>query len=216
MDELKLSHPTLIVLTGLPGAGKSWFAREFADTFGSPIVSLDQIRWTLFANHTYSDNENAMVYQIAELLLAELLKTKRSLILDGGYNTFAAREELFKIARRAGYEILTVIVQTDEKSARLRATHRDGRRLGDRFNQPLSSEEFAKQSADYQPPVASRTSVVISGKHTFATQARAVLKKMLEIQPPKPATDSLLAARRSAATNATNSVAAAHQNSRLV
>ena len=74
MEALTLSSPMIIEVVGLPGSGKSFFANQFANTFGAALVSQDKIRWTLFAHHTYSDNENAMVEQVADLLITETTK----------------------------------------------------------------------------------------------------------------------------------------------
>ena len=54
MEALTLSSPMIIEVVGLPGSGKSFFANQFANTFGAALVSQDKIRWTLFAHHTYS------------------------------------------------------------------------------------------------------------------------------------------------------------------
>jgi hypothetical protein len=46
----------------------------------------------------------------------------------------------------------------------------------------MTAVEFAKQLKAYQAPTVDGSTVVISGKHTYATQARIVLKKMVESQ----------------------------------
>ena len=164
MEALTLSSPMIIEVVGLPGSGKSFFANQFANTFGSAIVSQDKIRWTLFAHHTYSDNENAMVEQVADLLITELLRTKKTFVLDGGYNTAATRHTMANIARKHGYRVLTIVVQTDEPTSKRRATKRSDKKPGDRYKQSLAADV-----------------VVISGKHTYNTQAKIVLRKMIEI-----------------------------------
>ena len=182
MEALTLSSPMAIVVVGDPGAGKSFFAAQFANTFGSALVSEDKIRWTLFAHHTYSDNENAMVNQVADLLITELFRTGKTFVLDGGYNTKAKRDELAARAKKAGFRVLTIVVQTDEPTARRRALGRDAKKAGDHYKQPLTPDEFARQEKLYQAPVIDGNTVVISGKHTYATQARIVLKKIVETQ----------------------------------
>ena len=182
MENLKLDAPTIIEVVGLPGAGKSFFATQFAHTFSAAIVSFDHIRWTLFAHHTYSDNENAMVEQVADLLITELLKTRKTFVLDGGCNTRPEREEIAKRARKAGFQVVTVVVQVDDATAKRRALKRSANNPGDRYKQSMTASDFAAQEKNFQMPVVEKTTVVISGKHTYTTQARMVLKKILEIQ----------------------------------
>jgi predicted kinase len=188
MDKVTISNPTVIVAIGLPGSGKSFFATQFAKTFNVALVGEDQIRWMLFAHHTYNDNENSIVKQVADMMITELFKTKKTFIVDGGYSDRAARATLATNAKKAGYRVLTIIVQTDTPTAKRRSAKRDARKAGDRYKQPLSDTEFTAQTKKYQAPLRfDKFTVAISGKHTYSTQARTVLKKILEIQGPVPA-----------------------------
>lgn len=182
MEALTLSSPMVIEVVGLPGSGKSFFANQFASTFGAAIVSRDKIRWTLFANHTYSDNENAMVDQVADLLITELFRTKKTFVLDGGYNKESNRHSIANKARKNGYRVLTIVVQTDEPTSRRRATKRSSKKPGDQYKQSLTDEQFdAAKKLYVEPSTTQQDVVVISGKHTYNTQAKIVLRKMLEI-----------------------------------
>lgn len=182
MEALTLSSPMAIIVVGLPGAGKSFFAKQFAATFGSALVSEDKIRWTLFAKHTYSKEENAMVQQVANLLIDELIRTKRTFILDGGYNGSAERTEIENRAHRAGFSTLIIDVQTDEPTCIRRATKRDSKKVGDQYKQSLTKEQFEQAKREFNEPITSLPNVVvISGKHTYKTQAKMVLRKMLEM-----------------------------------
>jgi predicted kinase len=187
MEALTLSSPMIIEVVGLPGSGKSFFATQFANTFGSALVSEDKIRWTLFAHHTYSESENAMVKQVADLMITELLRSGKTFVCDGGYNSKITREELAARAKKAGFRVLTIVVQTDEPTAQRRAVKRDPKKHGDQYKQSLTASEFANQKKQYQAPNIDRDAVVISGKHTYATQARIVLKKIVETQGSRPA-----------------------------
>jgi len=187
MEALTLSSPMVIVVVGPPGSGKSFFADQFAKTFGAALVSEDKIRWTLFANHTYSDNENVMVAQVADLIITELFHTNKTFVLDGGYNTKSARDALNTHAKKAGFRVLTIVVQTDEPAARRRALKRDPKKHEDQYKQSLTLDEFTRQCKLYQPPAVNQDAVVISGKHTYQAQARVVLKKMVETQGTRPA-----------------------------
>ena len=190
MNTTPMSKPIIVQLIGPAGAGKSFFARRFAKTFGAPIVSRDQLRWTLFAHHTYSEDEESMVSQIAEVMIDEILKTNKLFILDGGYNRRPERNAIRDKAHKHGYQIFTVMVQTDEPTARHRTKHRKAGSVDDRYNQSLTPEQYAAQLKAYQSPVVDKNTVVISGKHTYSTQARTVLKKLVEIQaaPSSPST----------------------------
>lgn len=193
METLTLSSPIIVEVVGLPGSGKSFFANGFADTFGAALVSNDKIRWTLFSKHTYSKEENAMVDQVADLLISELLRTKKTFILDGGYNSAVARREMADRARKNGYQVLTIVVQTDKPTSERRATHRSDRKIGDQYKQSLTTEQWEQAEKEYvEPDTMAKNVCVISGKHTYNTQVKSVLRKMIEIsgaqQPVKKKT----------------------------
>lgn len=177
MKNLSLPKPLILVLVGLPGAGKSFFARQFAEMFGSPLVSFDRIRYELFAEPQNSAEEHTIIGRLAEYQIAELIKTHRSFLVDGGYNAAAARQALATYAKKHGYGVLVIWVQTDDQTAQLRSMKRNPRKLDDQFSPSLDNQTFLSLSKRLTAP-SREEYVVISGKHTFSTQAKMVLRKL--------------------------------------
>ncbi len=180
METLTLTSPIVMVVVGVPGSGKSYFAERFADTFGAAIASQDRIRWMLFSKHTYSKTENDIVRQVDGLLIEQLLRTKRTFVIDGGYNKELDRRKLAARARKAGYKVLTIAVQTDMATIRRRALHRSESNVGDKYKQSLTAEQLDQFIKAYEEPRVDRDNViVISGKHSYDAQARNVLKRIV-------------------------------------
>lgn len=180
MEKFTLTSPIVMVMVGLPGSGKSYFAEQFAESFGAAIASEDQIRWALFSKHTYSKNENDIVRQIDELLISQLLRTKRTFVIDGGYNDDLMRRKLESRVNKAGFRMLTVVVQTDDATTRRRALNHEDKHAWDKYKQPLTPELFDKIKRTYREPVVDGNKViVISGKHNYDAQARTVLKRIV-------------------------------------
>lgn len=179
MQPLNLSKPLIVIMVGLPGAGKSFFARQFSETFGAPVVSYDRLRFELFNDITYSKEERVIVGRIADYQIEELIKTKRTFLIDGGGNNYSERTKFQKIAKSAGYETLIVWAQTDQASAKRRSFKRSSKRADDKYNRNLNQEEYAAQTKQLTPPKPSEQYIVISGKHTYNAQAKAVLKKLV-------------------------------------
>jgi hypothetical protein len=86
--------------------------------------------------------------------------------------------QLAQFANNADYDTLTIWVQTDEPTAKKRATHRNAKRPGDELNTSLTTDQFAAYAKRIQTPQPRENYVVVSGKHTYATQARMVLRKL--------------------------------------
>lgn len=179
MKSLSLSRPVILIMIGTPGSGKSFFARQFAETFNVPLVSYDGIRSTLFETPKFDREQESFINTIAYQQLIELLKTEKTILLDGGHNVRADRHALAKRALKAGYDTLTIWVQTDEPTSMYRATKRSDKRAGDAYNASISADQFKSLSRQLTPPSPQEPHIVISGKHTYATQAKAVLKKLV-------------------------------------
>ena len=166
-------------MIGTPGSGKSFFARQFAETFNVPLVSYDVIRSTLFETPKFDREQESFVNTIAYQQIIELLKTEKTILLDGGHNVRVDRHNLAKRALKAGYETLTIWVQTDEPTSMYRATKRSDKRAGDAYNSSITHEQFKSLARQLTPPSAQEPHIVINGKHTYATQAKVVLKKLV-------------------------------------
>lgn len=185
MKSLSLSKPHVLVMIGAPGVGKTYFAEHFAETFKAPLVSREYISQQLFDHPEETKDELAIVSRIAGGQLIELLKTQRSVIVDGGADTKADRLALRKLAHDGGYEVLYVWVQTDPATAKQRAT----RQVRGSTKKPLSEAEYEAQLKRFSVPSPAEKPTVISGKHTYATQVKVVLKRLVEprAQEPRPA-----------------------------
>lgn len=166
MKSLSLTKPHLLVMVGIPGSGKTFFAEKFSQTFHAPYVSLEKIASYI------PENPNAAI-DIMAYQLDELLKTHQPLIVEGFSDARTERKELARKAKAAGYETLFIWVQTDPsttKSRSLRPTVHNTKVLG--------AEEYDYRLRRFTAPNSTEKTVVISGKHTYATQAKIVLKKL--------------------------------------
>lgn len=160
MKSLSLTQPHAIVMVGIPGSGKTFFATKFSDTFHAPLVSTEHI-----APHA-RDAEAA--HRIADTHLDELLKTGQSLVLEVAASTRTERMNLAKKLRSKGYTPLIVWVQTDEDTARQRIAK----------DKAKDESTFDGQVRRFTPPHENEKPLVISGKHTYASQAKVVLKRL--------------------------------------
>lgn len=186
MESLALTHPTLILIIGIPGAGKSFFAQKFSDMFGAPVVSIDRIRYELFAKPQYNADEDDLIGRLALYQIEELLKSKRSFVADGCGATKVERTQLAERAKQAGYDLLTIWVQTHEATAKGRSLKRSSRRQGDKYNTSLTPEQFGKLCRRFTAP-GREDYMVISGMHTYSTQAKAVLRRLAKQHESKAA-----------------------------
>lgn len=176
MKSLSLPQPHIIVMVGVPGAGKTFFADKFAETFNAPYLSLEKI-----IPYTANDGDASALFQQQ---LTELLKTRRTFIIEGDTDTRTERDKLTRKAKAAGYESLIVWVQTDPATAKSRSI-RDSK---GKVNRTLTPEEYDRIIKRFTPPNTIEQPTVVSGKHTYATQAKIVLKKLSAAARPEIST----------------------------
>lgn len=174
MKPLSLGLPHFIIMVGIPGSGKSFFAEHFAETFKAPIVSYDRLRKELFNSPTHSKIENSIISQVANYMLDEVLKTGRTVVFDGQSDLRNDRELFAKKSREAGYEPMFVWVQTEPIDAKKRALKSKPGKPG------LAVEQFEMKLKQFSIPHNSEKTIVISGKHTYTTQLKIVLKNLID------------------------------------
>lgn len=160
MKSLSLNNPHAIIMVGVPGSGKSFFAEKFSHTFGMPRVDIEALL-------RYTTNES-IADELLLHVLSEIAKTHTSLLVEAEASSRARRTELAKFFKSKGYETLFVWVQTDNETAKQRT-------LKSRGVQP---EYFSAAMKKFSAPHPSEKPLVISGKHTYASQAKIVLKRL--------------------------------------
>ena len=165
MKPLTSTTPHVIIMVGIPGAGKSAFAERFAKTFQAPIISYQTIQ-------QMGDLDTATSAQLVGLILDELLKTQRTIVYEGPTASKVSRTDISKRVEAAGYKPLLVWVQTESAEAKRRATRKQ------KDGVQMTSEEFDAAIKKFTPPSGNEKIVVISGKHTYATQLKIILKHL--------------------------------------
>lgn len=171
MKSLHLSKPHLLIVVGIPGSGKTFFASQFTDTFNIPFIHYSAIQ--SMRQTPLTEEETA---EIAGLLFRELVKTEQTLLIEGPGASRTERTALAQQARTHGYEPLFIWVQTEPAAARTRAT----KGVRGSSYQPISPDAFDAESRRFTALHSTEKYLVISGKHTYASQARMVLKRLVE------------------------------------
>jgi len=172
-------------MVGIPGAGKSFFAEQFAETFKAPIINSEKLRRSLFDLPSHNKEEDTVVDKISGLMLQQIFQTDRTIVYVGQTSSRSERAAITKKARSAGYEPLFIWVQTEPITAKKRSL-----KPTNKLN-AISAELFDEKIKKFSPPHQNEKVVVISGKHTFSTQLKVVLKRLVEpreniaIRPPQ-------------------------------
>ena len=103
--------PAFIVVSGLPGTGKSYFCSKLAERLPFIILESDALRKTLFPSPIYTSPESSRLFQAIHHLIAELLRKGIPLILDATNLSERYRERLYNIADRLNAKLILVRVE---------------------------------------------------------------------------------------------------------
>lgn len=180
MGKISTTKPVLIMLYGFPGAGKTYFASELAQSMGAAHLQGDRIRYELFEEPRYDKQENEIVSHLMEYMAEEFLAAGVNVIFDTNTDRLVQRRALREVASKAKGQSLLIWLQIDKESAFQRIGKRDRRRSGNKYTRPHTKETFHTVLGTMQNP-KNEDYIVISGKHTPAMQRTAVVKKLYDL-----------------------------------
>jgi predicted kinase len=157
-----MTHPTLYLMLGYPGAGKTTTAKVIHELTGAIHLWADHIRRERFGEPTYTHEENLKLYEYLNSVAEQLVAAGQSVIFDTNFNFYKDRQKLRDIATKHGVATQVVWVTTPKEIAKKRATanahSQDTRVLGN-----MPPERFDRMSSNLQPPHEDEDVIEVDG-----------------------------------------------------
>ena len=119
-----VAKPAFVAVSGLPGAGKSYFCGKLAERLPFIVLESDTLRKVLFSPLSYSPEESQRLFRAVHLLIERLLKKGVSLIFDATNLSERYREYLYSIADRLDVKLILVRVEAPSQVVRGRLERR--------------------------------------------------------------------------------------------
>ncbi len=115
-----LTSAGLVLLSGLPGSGKTTLARLLADLLPADHFESDAVRFELSGRPTYHPAESAKVFATIEQRAATSLAAGRVAIIDATNLTGRDRRRFVRLARNRGVPLVAVRLVAPEDVIRAR------------------------------------------------------------------------------------------------
>jgi predicted kinase len=117
-------RPAFIALSGLPGTGKTTFAKELSQQVPVVVLESDALRKVLFPQPTYSWRESDRLFRACYYLIEELLKRGNSVLFDATNLTERLRRTLFDISMRRGLKFILIQMKAPPEIVKQRLEER--------------------------------------------------------------------------------------------
>lgn len=127
------AQTVLIVILGLPGTGKTTFARALAARTGARHLNTDMLRVELGLRGQYDETTKARVYDELLRLTRNALKQGTPVVLDGTFYRQAFRDRITDLAQETGAVLKWIELTASPETVKERVSHK----------RPYSEADFA-------------------------------------------------------------------------
>ncbi len=165
------ASPVIIVVSGLPGTGKTFLCRQLAERLPYVILESDALRKQLFPKPDYTAAESAYLFRAIHQIIEGLLQKGVSIILDATNLEERHRESIYKIAERFKARLILVSVEAPPELVR--------KRLKSRMKRPKVNDHSDADWAVYQKMKA--TAEKISRRHFTVDTSRDITPAIAKI-----------------------------------
>ena len=105
----------IIIVFGLPGSGKSYFASRLAERINARYVNSDLIRRELFDVRKYSSEEKMSVYNVMFTEMKKAILQNKSMVLDATFYKKSIRNKFIEAVNEMGKRIIFIEIRADQK-----------------------------------------------------------------------------------------------------
>ncbi len=145
--------PTLYMMCGLPGSGKTVRAKELEAAGAGVFLNADSWVWRLYPDNAEAaarDERKFLVHELQWEVAEQLLAGGVSVILDWGVWSREERDQCRRRARELGADVQTVFLDEPIETLHERLAERNRNLPRGSFR--ISAEELDEWAAIFEPP----------------------------------------------------------------
>jgi predicted kinase len=167
-----MSKPTLYLMVGYPGAGKTTVSKIIAELSGAEHLWADKERRQMFGT-VYRRDQSAELYKNLNNRAKSLLSAGKSVVFDANFNYLADREHLRQIAKNVGADTKLLWITTPEDIAHKRACDDPN---GNRLYVQMTNKDFERVASSLEEPSQDEQAIQIVGVGVTKDRVREALE----------------------------------------
>ena len=173
----KVTQPTLFLLVGYPGSGKTTTSEHIRDLTGAVHIWADYERRIMFGNPTHLPDESLKLYERLNNKTEQLLSEGKSVIFDTNFNFYKDRQHLRDIAAKYHARTVVVWITTPKETAKQRAVHE--RTLRNYYEYVLPETDFERMSNHLEEPSDDEHPIKLDGTNITIESVATALADVL-------------------------------------
>jgi predicted kinase len=100
----------IVIVLGLPGSGKSYFASRLAKRINADYINSDRVRKKMFPDRTYSEQEKQSVYDEMLESMQRVIRQNKNLVLDATFYKAEIRKPFIdELAKGDGIRLIEIV-----------------------------------------------------------------------------------------------------------
>lgn len=155
------NQPTLFLLLGLPGSGKTTAAKEIATLTGAVHLSSDNFRLSLFDAPQFTQDEHDALYKTLDYMCELLLKTGTSVVYDANLNRYEHRHEKYLLAKKLHIPVRLLWLQVEKATAKKRRIETQHPALVPQHENP--HDMFERIATVFEAPTSEESFTILDG-----------------------------------------------------
>jgi predicted kinase len=112
----------IVIVFGLPGSGKSFFASRLTSWLGADYITSDKIRKMMFSSRTYSINEKLSVYDEMLSAIKKAARENKNVVADATFYKDEIRKKFISEIKDFA-KTIWIEVQAEESLIKERMKH---------------------------------------------------------------------------------------------